>query len=44
MINNAAMNSNKIKESFDRYYEAPPKIWNKFIDSCETVEFAKAEL
>jgi len=33
-----------IKQSFDKYYEAPLSAWEKFVSFCETTEFEKNEI
>jgi CRP/FNR family transcriptional regulator, anaerobic regulatory protein len=38
------MNPIILKQSFDKYYEAPLSIWNQFTNCCETVTFNKEEI
>lgn len=37
------MNELKLKQSFDRYFEAPIEVWKYFTDLCEVVKFKKNE-
>lgn len=38
------MNEQKVKKSFDRYFEAPIEVWKSFVDLCEEVTFKKNEI
>lgn len=33
----------KLKESFDKYFEAPLEVWKNFVKLCDQVEFKKNE-
>ena len=33
----------KLKKSFDKYFEAPIEVWKNFISLCDKVEFKKNE-
>ncbi len=33
----------KLKQSFDKYFEAPIEVWKSFVDLCEEVHFKKNE-
>ncbi len=35
------MNELKLKQSFDKYFEAPIEVWKSFSDLCEEVRFKK---
>jgi len=37
------MNELKLKESFDKYFDAPIEVWKSFVDLCEEVHFKKNE-
>jgi len=34
----------KLKKSFDKYFEAPIEVWKNFVDLCDKVEFKKNEV
>ena len=38
------MNELKIKQSFDKYFDAPIEVWKSFTDLCEEVKFRKNEV
>jgi CRP-like cAMP-binding protein len=38
------MNELKLKQSFDKYFDAPIEVWKSFVDLCEEVEFEKNEV
>lgn len=38
------MNELKLKQSFDRYFEAPIDVWKSFANLCEEVKFKKNEV
>jgi len=38
------MIAQKLKQSFDRYFEAPLPVWEKFASHCEEVRFKKYEI
>lgn len=38
------MNAEKLKRSFDPYYEVPLHIWEAFADRCETVSVQKEQI
>lgn len=38
------MNEKKIKQSFDKYFEAPIEVWKSFTDHCKEVKFNKNEV
>jgi len=38
------MNELKLKQSFDKYFDAPIEIWKSFTDLCEEVTFKKNEV
>jgi len=38
-----AMLEQKLKKSFDKYFEAPLGVWKNFINLCDQVEFKKNE-
>ena len=35
------MNELKLKQSFDKYFDAPIVVWKSFSDRCEEVKFGK---
>jgi len=37
------MNELKLKQSFDKYFEAPLEVWKGFTDLCDEVKFKKNE-
>jgi hypothetical protein len=37
------MNELKLKKSFDKYFDAPIKVWKSFTDLCVEVKFKKNE-
>jgi len=38
------MNALKLKQSFDKYFEAPVEVWKSFTDLCDEVKFKKNEV
>ena len=38
------MNELKLKQSFDKYFDAPIEVWKSFTDLCEVVKFKKNEV
>ncbi len=38
------MNELKLKQSFDKYYDAPIEVWKSFADLCKEVKFKKNEI
>jgi len=38
------MKALKLKQSFDRYFDAPIEVWKSFVDLCNEVHFKKNEI
>ncbi|MDP2385703.1 MAG: Crp/Fnr family transcriptional regulator [Bacteroidota bacterium] len=38
------MNELKLKQSFDKYFDAPIEVWKSFTDLCQEVKFKKNEI
>lgn len=38
------MNELKLKQSFDKFFDAPIEVWESFTELCEEVEFKKNEI